>query len=164
MPTDTALCFDGIVEALDYPLLIATTTAGGERAGCLVGFAMQSSILPRRFVVCLSRNNRTCRLASQAEALAIHCVSEREACLAELFGGKTGDEVDKFDRCDWSAGPLDLPVLDGVPAWFAGTIESREDSGDHVAHLLAPVAGELRRDFEPLPTSALADIEAGHEA
>jgi hypothetical protein len=25
--------------------------------------------------------------------------------LAELFGGETGDEVDKFDRCEWRPGP-----------------------------------------------------------
>jgi flavin reductase (DIM6/NTAB) family NADH-FMN oxidoreductase RutF len=161
---DTARTFDRILAALDYPLLIATTKAAGERAGCLVGFGCQCSIDPPRFLVCLSERNRTYRLATQADAVAVHAVSEPEADLVELFGGETGDDIDKFARCEWSAGPRDVPILERAPAWFVGSIAGTADVGDHVAFLLAPIAGELRRPFEPLPTSYAAELAPGHEA
>ena len=41
-------------DLLDYPMFIVTTRAGDERSGCLVGFASQVSIRPRRFLVGLS--------------------------------------------------------------------------------------------------------------
>jgi flavin reductase (DIM6/NTAB) family NADH-FMN oxidoreductase RutF len=156
--------FDRVVAALDYPLLIATTAAAGERAGCLVGFASQSSIDPPAFLACLSRRNRTYRVAIEADALAIQCLSNEDADLAELFGAETGDDIDKFDRCEWSSGPAAMPILDRAPAWFVGSIAAKADVGDHVAFVLSPIAAELRRDFEPLPMSFGARLEPGHEA
>jgi flavin reductase (DIM6/NTAB) family NADH-FMN oxidoreductase RutF len=155
--------FDRLLAALDYPLLIATTAVDDERAGCLVGFASQSSIDPPRFLVCLSRENRTYRLATGADALAVHGLSANEADLVELFGAETGDEVDKFDRCEWSVGPAGMPILDRAPGWFAGAISGTCDTGDHVAFVLTPLAAALRRAFEPLPTSFAARLEPGHE-
>jgi flavin reductase (DIM6/NTAB) family NADH-FMN oxidoreductase RutF len=156
--------FDRIVAALDYPMLVATAAAGGERAGCLVGFATQCSIDPPRFLVCLSRSNRTYRLALGAEVLAVHALAADQDDLAELFGGATGDEVDKFDRCRWREGPGCAPILADVPAWFAGTIDSTFDAGDHVAFVLSPTRVEIRRRFEPFPTSRGSAIEPGHPA
>lgn len=92
--------FDGFVSSLDYPMLIVTTVGGGERAGCLVGFATQCSIDPPRFLVCVSENNRTYRVLRRAETMVVHLVPEDALQLAELFGGETGDEEDKFARCD----------------------------------------------------------------
>lgn len=37
---------EALTAALDYPMFVVTVAAGGERAGCLVGFATQCSIDP----------------------------------------------------------------------------------------------------------------------
>ena len=111
--------FDRIVAALDYPMLVATAAAGGERAGCLVGFATQCSIDPPRFLVCLSKANRTYRVACDADAIAVHFVPVEAAALAALFGEETGDSVDKFTRCRWRPGPGG-PVLEDCRQWYAG--------------------------------------------
>lgn len=57
--------FHELVAELDYPMFIATTRAGDERAGCLLGFATQCSIDPPRFLVCLSDKNYTCQIANR---------------------------------------------------------------------------------------------------
>src|SRR3954447_1178565 len=97
--------FEGVVSDLEYPMFIVTARAGDERLGCLVGFATQTSIDPPRFLVCLSRANRTYRRARDAELLGVHCVPADAEDLAELFGGETADEVDKFARVAWHDGP-----------------------------------------------------------
>src|SRR3954453_19462919 len=98
-----------LIDELDYPMFIVAAAAGGERAGCLVGFATQCSIDPPRFLVCISVRNRTFRVARSAAGLVVHLVPEEAADLADLFGGQTGDEVDKFAQVTWSDGPGGAP-------------------------------------------------------
>lgn len=157
--------FDRLVARLDYPMFIATTAAGGDRAGCLVGFATQSSIDPPRFLVCISDKNRTHRvIESGAEALAVHVVPRGADDLVELFGGQTGDDADKFERCAWSEGPGGLPLLDACRSWFAGRIVSSVVLGDHVGRLLEPFDGRADYDGPALPFSRAKRVEPGHEA
>lgn len=156
--------FDELVGRLDYPMFIATTRAEGEMAGCLVGFATQCSIDPARFLVCLSEKNRTCRLARRAEALAVHFVPSSAPRLAELFGGESGDEVDKFARCGWHEGRGGLPILDECDNWFVGSILARHDLGDHVGFLLEPVEAQRGTPFDELTFQRARRIEPGHDA
>jgi flavin reductase (DIM6/NTAB) family NADH-FMN oxidoreductase RutF len=152
-----------LVSELDYPMFIVTVAAGGERAGCLVGFATQCSIKPPRFLVCLSDKNRTFRVAQNAELLVVHLVPEAADELAELFGSETGDDIDKFARCAWTHGPGDTPVLDECRNWFAGRILERIPAGDHWAFLLDPVeaASETRQDAFTFHRARC--IDPGHE-
>jgi flavin reductase (DIM6/NTAB) family NADH-FMN oxidoreductase RutF len=149
---------------LDYPMFIVTAAAGGERAGCLVGFATQCSIDPLRFIVCLSDKNRTFRVAQEASLLAVHLVPEGADDLARLFGSETGDETDKFERCSWTPGPDGTPVLDECGNWFAGRILDRVDVGDHWAFLLEPLRGADQPGQDAFSFQEARWIEPGHEA
>ncbi|MFF1301130.1 flavin reductase [Streptomyces sp. NPDC058296] len=72
---------------------------------------------------------------------------------AWLFGGETGDHADKSTEVSWRAGPGGLPILDKVPAWFAGRVENRIDGGDHIGSLPTPeAADELTVRDTPVPT------------
>jgi flavin reductase (DIM6/NTAB) family NADH-FMN oxidoreductase RutF len=149
---------------LDYPMFIVTAAAGGERAGCLVGFATQCSIDPLRFIVCLSDKNRTFRVARETSLLAVHLVPEGAGDLARLFGSETGDETDKFERCSWTPGPDGTPVLDDCGNWFAGRILDRVDVGDHWAFLLEPLRGADQPGQDAFSFQEARWIEPGHEA
>jgi flavin reductase (DIM6/NTAB) family NADH-FMN oxidoreductase RutF len=156
---------DRVVDLLDYPMFVVTARAGDELSGCLVGFATQVSIDPRRFLIGLSEANHTLRIAERADRLAVHVLDRDDKQLAELFGGETGDEVDKFARCRWQAGPDRVPTLDDAPAWFSGRILGRYPVGDHVGFLIEPDAAQIRRnDVRPLTFARVRDIEPGHPA
>jgi flavin reductase (DIM6/NTAB) family NADH-FMN oxidoreductase RutF len=160
MPDD----FQRLMAQLDYSLFIVTACSGGERAGCLVGFASQVSIHPPRFLVGLSVKNRTYRVANAgAEVLVVHFVPEQAEDLAELFGGETGDDLDKFERCAWHAGPGGAPVLSELQDWFAGRVLERIPFGDHCGFLLEPIDGETHRSGSPLTFRRAKRIEPGHE-
>ena len=160
----TESTFNSLVGDLDYPMFIVTVCAGGERSGCLIGFATQASIDPSRFLVCLSHTNRTYRVGRDAELLGVHFVPEEQAELAELFGGETGDEVDKFERCSWRAGPGGTPLLDACPNRFVGRVLERLDAGDHDAILLEPVLAERGTETDEFTFHRAKRIEPGHEA
>lgn len=157
--------FERLVGLLDYPMFIVTTQAHGSRAGCLVGFASQTSIRPSRFLIGLSKRNYTYRVAQETDHLAVHVLARQHGELARLFGGQTGDDVDKFGSCAWHVGPKDMPILDDAVAWFVGKTLTRFDAGDHVGHLLEPVAGQAPESFGDLITLAdVRDLEPGHDA
>jgi flavin reductase (DIM6/NTAB) family NADH-FMN oxidoreductase RutF len=159
--------FDDIVAALNYPMFVVTAKSDddGTIAGCLVGFASQTSIHPPRFLVGISRRNHTFRTAKHSTHLAVHVLSRRHLTTAELFGGQTSDHIDKFAKCQWKTGPKDLPILTDASAWFVGRILERFDVGDHVGHLLEPIDGNadhMSRDW--VTFADVRDLEPGHEA
>lgn len=161
---DTEL--DAFAEVLDGPVYVVTVAASGERAGCLVGFASQCSIRPPRFMVWLSTLNHTFRVAHGASHLAVHVLGPDQRALAELFGGETGDRVDKFARAEWRPSADGSPLLTAARAWFVGRIETRIDGGDHTGFLLAPT--EVSPPLPDVPAllcyGDVKAIDPGHPA
>jgi flavin reductase (DIM6/NTAB) family NADH-FMN oxidoreductase RutF len=160
--------FEDFMAMLDYPALVVTTQAGGQPAGCLVSFTTQTSVDPPRFLVGVAKSSHTFAVASRSQHLAVHVLSRRHRALAELFGGQTGHQINKFDRCSWRAGPQGMPMLDDAIAWFVGRTVNWIDAGDHVAYLLEPVATWAPEscDDDPLYLSDIDDIDdldGGHE-
>ncbi|MFL6205193.1 MAG: flavin reductase family protein [Acidimicrobiales bacterium] len=156
--------FDELMGDLDQSMVIVTTVAGDERSGCLVGFHSQCSIDPVRYVVWLSQANHTHGVAVRASTFAVHLIPTGRHDLAELFGGRTGDEVDKLARCEWRDGPGGVPLIDGCPDRFVGERVGWLAGGDHDGVVLEPVDAERSGDGPWLRLSDATDIDAGHAA
>lgn len=142
--------------------LIVTASAGASHEGCLVGFATQASIHPPRLLVCLSVKNATFGAAIDTTHLGVHLIPAERSDLAELFGGKTGDDVNKFAACTWDVGPGGEPLLSECPMRCACRILERYPFGDHVGFLLEPVAVWITDPFEPLDIRDAGGIDPGH--
>lgn len=149
-----------MIAATDPAMVVVTCVAGGESAGCLVGFHSQCGIDPVRYVVWISRVNHTFGVAMVADELVVHLLDADDHDLAAMFGGLTGDEVDKSamaDAIDAMAGPRivgrRVAVLD-------------VEGLDHVGVVLEPVAthGDAPQQPHPLRLSDVGDIEPGHPA
>ncbi|WP_396451275.1 flavin reductase family protein [Actinomadura sp.] len=158
---------DEFVAGFDYPMFVVTAAdpGTGARSGCLVGFATQTGIDPFRYLVCLSRRNRTHRTAEAAAVLAVHVLDRERNDLAALFGSETGDEVDKFARCSWRPGPEGVPLLTGAARHLVGRVLDRFDLGDHTGFLLAPIEVAVHdAEAAPMTFRSLPDLSPGHEA
>ncbi|GHH82116.1 oxidoreductase [Kitasatospora indigofera] len=161
--------FDTFTALLDPPVHVVTAADGAELGGCLVGFAGQCSIDPPRFVVWISKANHTFGVASRSDTLAVHLIPQNRPELAELFGGRSGDSVDKFAGVAWTVGPSGVPLLTDAEACFVGRVIDRADWGDHVGFLLEPVGGRTPRTGTAAPDTSLTlhdvtDIKPGHPA
>ena len=155
--------FDDLVTQLDPAMAIVTASAGDERAGCLIGFHAQCSIEPERYVVWLSKANHTYRVALHASDLAVHFVDESELELARLFGTTSGDEADKFDRCDWEADDSGVPLLTDCPDRFvARKVALLDEGSDHVCIVLEPTRSWATGGLRPLRLSTARKLEPGH--
>lgn len=154
--------FTRFATSLDYPLYVATTSVDGQRSGCLIGFATQCSIHPPRFLACISKRNHTFQLAPQASRIAVHVVEETNKPLAELFGGETGDQIDKFSRVRWRE-VQGVPVLEDCARWFIGSVLQQVDLGDHLGCLLEPLDVEAGAPEAQLTYQQARDISPGHK-
>ncbi|MEW2611369.1 flavin reductase family protein [Streptomyces sp. NPDC047880] len=157
---------DTFIDRLNPDMCVVTAAAGGERAGCLVGFASQCSLRPVRFVVWLSELNHTFRVARNADVLAVHLLGREQHALAELFGGHTGDRTDKFADVRLREAYGGALVLRDAPAWFVGRIVTRAGGGDHIGFVLDPVewGGDEDYDGPLLRLSDALTIDPGHPA
>ena len=156
--------FDGLMRSLGGRAMIVTVRHGDTTAGCVMGFGTQVSIDPPRFLACLSDKNRTYRIAARgADLLTVHLVPPARHDLAELFGGETGDDLDKFARVPWHEGPHGAIVLDDCADWFAGRVLERRRTGDHFGFLLEPLATTFTGGGA-MPMREVMDIDPGHEA
>src|ERR1035437_8409060 len=125
-----------LVNAANYPLYVVTASAEGESSGCLAGFVTQSSIKPVQFLVCISKVNPTFGIAQRCEGLALHLLGSVQRDVASLFGELSGDEIDKFERVEWSRGTTGAPILSECAAWIEDRVIDRMSVGDHEALLI----------------------------
>jgi len=157
--------FAGLCESLDGPMAIVTAFDGRERSGCLVGFHTQCSIVPSRWLVCISKTNHTYGIAEGAECLALHFLRSGQLALAQLFGSITADEGApgaKFERCEWRPGLDGTPILAGCD-YIIGRVLDRIDAGDHVAHVIGILEAEHPHAAAPqLGFAAVHGMRAGH--
>lgn len=156
--------FGRFVDGVDFPMYVVTAASEDQRAGCLLTFAHRVSVEPPLFLVSISRKNRTADVALQADHLGVHLLAPEQHDLAELFGGETSDDTDKFAEVAWHPGPHRVPVLDDVPRVMVGRVVERHHWGDHVAHLLDPVDVGARGGEPGLDLTDVEDIEPGHPA
>jgi flavin reductase (DIM6/NTAB) family NADH-FMN oxidoreductase RutF len=164
MSTDA---FDTFIARNDPPLIIATTSAGNDKGGCLVGFHAQASIEPELYAVWLSRANRTTELARQSNHLVVHYLQRDQIDIAAHFGSLTGDKTDKFATIPWTLGPHGLPLITECPNYLIlhRTTLVDESDADHLCWLgrveTAHVSEQIGRPFRLADATPLTP---GHEA
>jgi flavin reductase (DIM6/NTAB) family NADH-FMN oxidoreductase RutF len=156
---------DAYTGMAEYALQVVTTSSVvDEPSGCLVGFATQCSIVPPRFLVCISKINHTYVISEHSESVALHLIGRDQIELAGLFAETSGDTVDKFSHCRWHPGVTGAPVLFECAAWLEGIVVQRWSVGDHQALLVRPVAGGTGGHRDVLTIQTAPHFRPGHPA
>jgi flavin reductase (DIM6/NTAB) family NADH-FMN oxidoreductase RutF len=164
-PGSIDLGMEAYTSRADYALHVVTTTSNeGEQSGCVVGFVTQCSIVPPRFLVCISKVNHTYFTTERSDAVGLHLIGHDQLDVASLFAEESGDVVDKFSRCEWHAGVTGSPVLSECAAWLECKILYRWSVGDHQALLVYPVAGGSGVHQDVMTFRDSPDLEPAHPA
>ena len=156
---------DDLMGSVDSPLIVVTTSAQGERAGCLVGFHSQASIDPEHYCFWLSKANHTYRVALRSERFAVHFLTTADRELARHFGALSGSETDKFAGLDFTVTEDGVPLLADLPnRLIVERITMLDDGGDHVCLTARVDSVEVAGGFTALRPSQLGDLTPGHNA
>ena len=154
---------DDLMGSVDSPLIVVTTSAEGERAGCLIGFHSQASISPQRYCFWLSKANHTYRVGLRSDCFAVHFLTTADRDLARHFGSRSGSEADKFTGLDLTVTEDGVPLLADLPnRLLVERITMLDDGGDHVCTTARVTSVEVAGDFTALRPSQLGDLTPGH--
>lgn len=157
--------FGTLMASVDPPLIVLTTAAEDELAGCLVGFHAQSSINPQHYCVWLSKANHTYRVGLRASHFAVHFLTADDFTVAERFGTLTGEETDKFAGVDIELDRHGVPLLRAFPSRMSlERIALLDDGSDHVCLTTRVVSAHADGPFQPLRVSDAARLEPGHDS
>jgi flavin reductase (DIM6/NTAB) family NADH-FMN oxidoreductase RutF len=157
--------FEELVGSVDPPMYVVTVVSRGERSGCLVGFAGQTSIDPPRFGVWISVANHTSEIAAHASEFVVHVLRADDERVAEVFGELTGDDVDKFALLPWTPTAAGTPVLDGCDHFVGRVVDRIDVEGDHRGYILEPEAAEVSRaDRGQFGLRRASRLDPGHPA
>ena len=161
--TDDA--FGTLMASVDPPLIVVTTAAEDERAGCLVGFHAQSSIEPQHYCVWLSKANPTYRVALRAKHFAVHFLTTENLDLAERFGTVSGEDTDKFAGLDLEPDEHGVPLLAGAPHRLVlERLALLDDGSDHVCLTTRVASAAGTGSFVPLRVSDASHLDPGHDS
>lgn len=157
--------FNSMMASTDPALIVVTTTAEGERSGCVVGFHAQSSLHPGHYCIWLSKANHTYRVGLRAAHFAVHFLTSADLWLAERFGTVSGEDTDKFAGLDVEVDEYDVPLLRACPHRMSVTrLALLDDGGDHVCLPMKVRSAQSVGPFEPLRLSQARHLDPGHEA
>jgi flavin reductase (DIM6/NTAB) family NADH-FMN oxidoreductase RutF len=157
--------FGTLMASVDPPLIVLTTVAEDERAGCLVGFHAQSSIDPQHYCVWLSKANHTYRVGLRAKHFAVHFLSSGDLGLAERFGTLSGEDTDKFAGLDVEPDEHGVPLLTVCPDRLSvQRLALLDDGSDHVCLTTRVTSAATGGGFTPLRVSGATHLDPGHES
>lgn len=155
--------FESLMASLDNALVVVTTVAENERAGCLVGFHSQSSISPEHYCLWLSKANHTYRVGLRAAHFAVHFLTKDDLALAEHFGTLSGEDTDKFAGVDVDVDQTGVPLLRNCPhRLLLERIALLDDTSDHVCLTTRVLAAHTGGTFKPLRLSDATHLDPGH--
>lgn len=154
--------FGSLMASADPAMIVVTAAVDGERAGCLVGFHSQSSIDPEHYCVWLSKANHTYRVGLRATRFAVHFLTSADLAVAEQFGTRSGEDVDKFADVDLEPEPGGVPLLAACPnRMLLERIALLDAGGDHVCLTARVISAHTDGTSEPLRASAVIHLDPG---
>lgn len=109
--------------------VVAARDGEGVPLGLTVNSFTSVSLDPPTVLICIDRGSTSHDRLVDAGAFTVNILASGQDALASRFA--TDPAADRFDGVVWSAGPNGAPVLDGVAAWLACTVEAVHPGGDH---------------------------------
>lgn len=157
--------FDQLMASLDMAMIVVTTVAEGEPAGCLVGFHAQSGISAERYCLWLSEANHTYRTGLRATHFAVHFLTRGDFAMAEWFGTRSGEDTDKFTGLDLDSSEEGVPLLRELPhRLVVERVAILDDGSDHACFTTRVLSAHSEGTFAPLRLSDVTHLDAGRSS
>lgn len=157
--------FGQLMASVDPAMIVVTTVAENEPAGCLVGFHAQSSISAEHYSLWLSKANHTYRTGLRATHFAVHFLTEADLPVADWFGTRSGENTDKFADLEVDIDERGIPLLRRCPSRMVlERLAILDDGGDHACVTTRVLSARAEGPFTPLRLSDVAHLDAGRSS
>jgi flavin reductase (DIM6/NTAB) family NADH-FMN oxidoreductase RutF len=126
--------------------VVTTRQPDGTPRGFTANSFTSVSLDPPLLLVCLAKTAHSADTFATAPHFAVNILAEDQKAVSGLFASRTPD---KFAQCAWTAGPADMPLIDGALAQFTCSSHQLVDAGDHLV-LIGHVDHFATSDGQPL--------------
>lgn len=137
---------------MTYGLYLIASSHGDDRAGYIANTAFQVTASPAQIAISCHKDNTSARIIEESGVFSISVLEkETDAGLIGLFGYKSGNEKEKFDRVNYKTGKNGAPViLTHSTAYFECEVVDKFDVGSHYLFIGKVTEGEIINESDPL--------------
>ncbi|MDO9538359.1 MAG: flavin reductase family protein [Thermoplasmata archaeon] len=120
---------------ISHPVAIITVNDGKKINGMTAAWVTQISIEPPILCVSISPKRHTWKMLAKVEYFGVCMLAEGQEKIANVFGTKSGNNVDKFGMMDIAPfmGAHKVPLIPDSLAGFVCRKSHQVEQGDHFA-------------------------------
>ncbi|QGZ66657.1 4-hydroxyphenylacetate 3-monooxygenase, reductase component [Paraburkholderia acidisoli] len=145
------LRFREAMASLAAAVNVITTDGPRGRCGITASAVCPVTDSPPTMLVCINRASHAHDVLRENENVCINVLGARDQELARVFAGMTGCTMDeRFARCAWTRGALDVPLLAGAIANLEGTMCESKEVGSHSVFFVRIAQIVLRDEADSL--------------
>ncbi len=126
--------------------VVTTLQPDGTPRGFTANSFTSVSLDPPLLLVCVAKSAHSAEVFATAPQFAVNILAEDQKAVSGLFASRMAD---KFQNCDWNAGPSGMPILTGALASFTCSRHRLVDAGDHLI-LIGRVTDFATGEGQPL--------------
>jgi flavin reductase (DIM6/NTAB) family NADH-FMN oxidoreductase RutF len=147
-----------------YGLFVVSTKSNNKLYGYISNTVFQVTAEPARFAITCSKNNHTSGMIRQSGIFAFSVLQkETRPDIIGTFGYRSGKDIDKFARFNFTTGKTGSPILlDDTVAWFECEVEQTIDAGSHFLFIGKVIDGDVIDPLaEPLTYTYYREVKKG---
>jgi flavin reductase (DIM6/NTAB) family NADH-FMN oxidoreductase RutF len=151
MPNTVVAPYEAL-RSLVSPIVLVTTSTGGEKNGLIVNSALRASLSPDklRLSVIIHKFNHSHDLIVRAGVFAAHILRNDQIDMVVRFGTASGRDTDKFAGLDHRTGATGSPIVDDCFAVYDCRIVNAMDTGASTFFLGAVESTSGQMTGEPM--------------
>lgn len=149
---------------ITYGLYIVSSGNKNRMNGYISNTVFQVTAEPPQIAVVCNKNNFTANMIDEHKVFSVSILQKyTKPGLIQLFGYKSGKDVNKFEDISFKRGETGVPiVINDTISWFECKVVQKLDVGSHIAFIGHIINNELlEKDMEPLTYAYYRDVKKG---
>lgn len=134
-----------VLDNLATTACILTTHLNGRDSGSLVTTVMSCNLRHVRLLVGTWQGSLTHELIDTSRLIGLNVLGPQHVELVELFGKRSGRDVNKFTGDGWIRGATGVLILNDALGYVEGRVIDKMNCGDHTLRLVDPIYAVWRR-------------------
>lgn len=138
--------------SISYGLYIVGSIKGGRPNAQVCNTVFQLTSAPMRIALGINKNNLTNEYIKSSGVLSVCVLGRNGHDMVRKFGFKSGRDINKFENVKYSAGKLEVPVIDDCISYLECRVvpDLTVDVGTHTLFIAEIVEGAVRSKEEPM--------------
>lgn len=111
---------------------VVTTEGQSGRFGVTVSSMTSVSMEPPSILVCVNKDNLVAPAVLENGVFCVNMLREDQSSISDMFAGRQGSEIDRFECGNWTKSTTNCPALMGAATVFDCSLAESHLFGSHL--------------------------------